>query len=51
MVNRYDAIALADLRRTGMTRSAKGTLEEPGRNVAATSGLNRALLDAGLLAS
>jgi hypothetical protein len=31
-----------------MTRSARGTVEEPGRNVAAKSGLNRALLDAGL---
>jgi putative transposase len=30
-----------------MTRSAKGTIEEPGRNVAAKSGLNRAMLDAG----
>jgi putative transposase len=30
-----------------MTRSAKGTIEEPGTNVRAKSGLNRALLDAG----
>ncbi|MGP6157016.1 MAG: hypothetical protein ACLPYS_05815 [Vulcanimicrobiaceae bacterium] len=30
-----------------MTRSAKGTIAEPGRNVAAKSALNRALLDAG----
>jgi putative transposase len=30
-----------------MTLSAKGTLATPGRNVAAKSGLNRALLDAG----
>jgi putative transposase len=29
-----------------MTRSACGTLEQPGRNVAAKAGLNRALLDA-----
>jgi hypothetical protein len=34
-----------DVRR--MTLSAKGTLATPGRNVAAKSGLNRALLDAG----
>jgi putative transposase len=26
-----------------MTRSAKGTIERPGRNVAAKSGLNRAV--------
>jgi putative transposase len=30
-----------------MTRSAKGTIARPGRNVAAKSALNRALLDAG----
>ena len=28
-----------------MTRSAKGTVEEPGRNVKAKSGLNRAILN------
>ena len=31
-----------------MTRSAKGTIENPGKNVAAKSGLNRSLQDAGL---
>ncbi len=30
-----------------MTRSASGTLELPGTNVAAKSGLNRSILDAG----
>jgi len=30
-----------------MTRSAKGTVEDPGKNVKANSGLNRELLDAG----
>ena len=29
-----------------MTRSAKGTAEKPGKNVAAKAGLNRAILDA-----
>lgn len=29
-----------------MTRSARGTLDQPGRNVRAKSGLNRAILDA-----
>jgi putative transposase len=29
----------------GMTRSVKGTPEEPGRNVRAKAGLNRAVLD------
>ncbi len=31
-----------------MTRSAKGTVEQPGMNVSAKSGLNRSLQDAGL---
>jgi len=48
IVDRYDRIALEDLRLTSMTRSARGTIEEPGTNVRAKSGLNRALLDAGL---
>src|SRR6202165_849328 len=39
------AFGALDVRR--MTLSAKGTLATPGRNVAAKSGLNRALLDAG----
>jgi putative transposase len=30
-----------------MTRSAAGTIEKPGRNVAAKSGLNKSILDAG----
>jgi putative transposase len=30
-----------------MTASAKGTIEEPGKNVAAKSGLNRAIQDQG----
>jgi putative transposase len=47
LVNEYDVIALEDLRIGNMTRSASGTLDEPGRNVAAKSGLNRAILDAG----
>lgn len=34
-----------DLDIRGMTRSAAGTLEKPGRNVKAKSGLNRAILD------
>jgi transposase len=31
-----------------MTRSAKGTVEEPGKNVRAKAGLNRSLLEGGL---
>jgi putative transposase len=48
LIERYDRIVLEDLRLTAMTRSAAGTIDQPGRNVAAKSGLNRALLDAGL---
>ena len=36
---------MEDLKLLNMTASAKGTVEEPGRNVAQKAGLNRALLD------
>jgi putative transposase len=48
IVDRYDLIAVEDLRLRAMTLSAKGTPENPGRNVRAKAGLNRRLLDAGL---
>jgi putative transposase len=47
LVSSCDAIAIEDLKITNMTRSASGTLEQPGTNVAAKSGLNRSILDAG----
>ncbi len=47
LVRAYDVIAHEDLRITNMTRSASGTVERPGRNVAQKSGLNRSILDAG----
>jgi putative transposase len=47
LVGSCDAIALEDLRISNMTRSAAGTLTGPGTNVAAKSGLNRSILDAG----
>ncbi len=40
------AIALENLRVAAMMRSAKGTVEAPGRNVRAKSGLNRVMVDA-----
>jgi putative transposase len=40
-------IAVENLQVSNMTRSAAGTIEEPGRNVAAKSGLNKAILDQG----
>lgn len=39
-------IGVEDLNVSGMTRSARGTVESPGRNVRAKAGLNRSILDA-----
>ncbi|SDH96456.1 putative transposase [Sinosporangium album] len=47
LVRGYDVIVHEDLKITNMTRSASGTIDAPGRNVAAKSGLNRSILDAG----
>ncbi|RLP57290.1 transposase [Kocuria marina subsp. indica] len=44
----YETVAIEDLNVAGMTRSAKGTVENPGKNVAAKAGLNRSILDAAL---
>jgi putative transposase len=44
----YDVIAFERLNLAGMTRSAKGTTEKPGRNVRAKTRLNCAMLDASL---
>jgi putative transposase len=38
-------VGIEDLRVKGMTASARGTIEQPGRNVRAKAGLNRAVLD------
>lgn len=46
IVREGSLIFVEDLKLRNMTRSARGTREEPGRNVRAKSGLNRALLDA-----
>ena len=43
----HGLVKVEKLRVKNMTASAKGTLEEPGRNVAQKSGLNRAILDQG----
>jgi putative transposase len=47
LVDTCDAIALEALRVAAMTASAAGTVDNPGRNVAAKAGLNRSILDAG----
>lgn len=43
----HAVIALEELNVRNMARSARGTPENPGRNVRAKSGLNRAILDQG----
>ena len=40
-------VVLEDLRIRNMTRSAAGTVDEPGTNVAQKRGMNRSILDAG----
>lgn len=47
LVEHHDVIAHEALRIGNMTRSAAGTVEQPGTNVAQKSGLNRSILDAG----
>jgi transposase len=44
---RYDLIRFEDLNVVGMTRSARGTIDQPGRGVSAKAGLNRGILAAG----
>ena len=43
----YNLAAFEELSIKNMTRSAKGTIEEPGRNVKAKTGLNRSILNEG----
>jgi putative transposase len=43
----HDHVKMEDLRIPNMTATAKGTVENPGRNVAQKSGLNRSILDQG----
>nr|MBP9722485.1 transposase [Gammaproteobacteria bacterium] len=40
-------IVVEDLKIKNMSKSAKGTLEQPGKNVKAKSGLNKSILDQG----
>jgi len=48
LVGAYCFIAVEDLKIKNMIRSAKGTLEKPGRKIRQKSGLNRSMLDASL---
>jgi len=47
LANSHPTIAVEDLDVRSMTRSARGTVAEPGRNVRAKAGLNRAIADSG----
>ncbi|MEO3856166.1 transposase [Acrocarpospora sp. B8E8] len=44
LARRFDVIAVEDLKVKNMTRSAKGTVEAPGKNVRQKAGLNRSIL-------
>jgi hypothetical protein len=47
LARRFDVICVEDLQVQRMTRSAKGTVAGPGRNVRAKAGLNREILASG----
>lgn len=47
IADRFGTVAIEALNVAGMTRSAAGTVAEPGRNVRAKAGLNRAILARG----
>ena len=47
IARRFDLIRVEDLQIQGMTRSAKGTREDPGRQVRQKAGLNRGILRSG----
>jgi transposase len=47
IARRFDVIRVEDLKIGSMTRSARGTVEAPGKNVAAKAGLNREISRSG----
>ena len=47
IARRFDLIRVEDLKITNMTRSARGTRGDPGRNVRQKAGLNRGILRSG----
>ena len=47
IARRFDVIRVENLKITTMTRSAKGTRENPGRNIRQKTGLNRGILASG----
>ncbi len=48
LTNEYDTICIEDLAVKNMSRTAKGTIEDPGKNVKAKQGLNRVIVNSGL---
>jgi len=47
LARRFDVIRVEDLKVRNMTRTAKGTAEQPGRNVRQKAGLNREIMHSG----
>jgi putative transposase len=47
LAKNHGLVAVEDLRVKSMSRSAKGTVEQPGRNVRQKAGLNRSIADQG----
>ena len=47
MARRFDVIRVENLNTKSLTRSAKGTVEKPGRSVASKAALNRGILGSG----
>jgi len=45
LAKNHGIVVMEDLKTKNMTKSAKGTVENPGSNVRAKSGLNRSILD------
>jgi transposase len=43
LARRFDVIRVEDLKIPNMVRSARGTVETPGKNVRAKAGLNRSI--------
>ena len=47
IADEYDIVYMENLNIAGMTKSAKGTIEDPGTNVRQKAGLNRSILASG----
>jgi len=48
LTNEYSTVCIEDLAVKNMSRSAKGTAEDPGKNVKAKAGLNREIVRSGM---